>query len=152
MQIRTTTAIVNIKYRTHGKTGTKHPETIALLDNTITTLSEKGYALIRKDEATATLSKTIDPAKESGGTLMHEIMYSLPHDHRPDGIEIIVCRENNTASWFPYLHGAIQKDYPHIHSAEIIEKELQKIVGTPDGVFPYNILDIIERRLISEHA
>lgn len=151
MQIRTTTAIINIKYRTHGKTGAKHPEAIALLDNAINTLSEKGYALIRKDEATATLTKTIDPAKESGGTLMHEVMYSLPHEHRPDGIEIIVCRENNVQSWFPYLSAVIQKDYPHIHSAEDIEKELQKIVGTPDGVFPYNALDII-RRLSSEHA
>ena len=125
---------------------------MALLDSAITTLSEKGYALIRKDEATATLAKTIDPAKESGGTLMHEIIYSLPHEHRPDGIEIIVCRENNVPSWFPYLSAVIKKDYPHIHDAEDIEKDLQKIVGTPDGVFPYNILDIIERRLISEHA
>lgn len=152
MQIKTTTAVVNIKYRTHGKTGAKHPEAIVLLDNAINTLSEKGYALIRKDGATATLAKTIDPAKESGGTLMHEIMYSLPHDHRPDGIEIIVCRENNVPSWFPYLRGAIQKDYPRIHGAEDIEKDLQKIVGTPDGVFPYNALSIIERRLNSEHA
>ena len=152
MQIRTTTAIINIKYRTHGKTGAKHPEAIALLDNAINTLSEKGYALIRKDEATATLAKTIDPATESGGMLMHEIMYNLPHEHRPDGIEIIVCRENNTASWFPYLHGAIQKYYPHIHDTDDIEKELPKIVGTLDGIFPYNALIIIERRLNCEHA